>query len=120
MKIIIKRESTVSNNMLVEFSEAGKIRPYSSGTFAGVAEACRQITLLENNVEVVYDICTLVTHGACRASLSGTAPQNGGTAFISGSSVSSAGTVNIGLIIAKPFPYRGDYEDGDLVDLVLT
>lgn len=120
MKITIKRTNTVTNNMLVEFSEAGKVQPYSSGTFAGVAEDCRQITVTEDEVEVTYDICTLVTHGSCIAQLSGTAAQNGGDAFASGSSVASTGSVNIGLIVAKPFPESGDYVDGDLVNLVIT
>lgn len=120
MKITIKRTNTVTNNMLVEFSEAGKVQPYSSGTFAGVVENCRQITVLENEVEVTYDICTLVTFGSCIAQLSGTAAQNGGDAFASGSSVASTGSVNIGLIVAKPFPESGDYVDGDLVNVVLT
>ena len=119
MKITIQRTSNVTNYMLVEFSEAGKVQPYSSGTFAGVAEDCRQITMLENEVEVTYDICTLVTHGSCKAQLSGTAAQNGGDAFASGSSVSSTGSVNIGLIVAKPFPDSGDYVDCDLVNVVL-
>ena len=120
MKIKIQRTSNVSNHTLVEFSEAGKVQPYSSGTFAGVAEDCQQITVLENEVEVTYDICTLVTHGSCIAQLSGTAAQNGGDAFASGSSVSSTGSVNIGFIVAKPFPESGDYVDGDLVNVVLS
>ena len=52
MKITIQRTSNVTNYMLVEFSEAGKVQPYSSGTFAVVAEDCRQITMVENEVEV--------------------------------------------------------------------
>ena len=106
--------------MLVEFSESGKVQPLSSGTFAGVAEECRQITILENEVEVTYDICTLVTHGSCKARLSGTAPQNGSDAFANGSSVSSTGTTKIGLIVPKPFPDTGDYVDNDLINLVIT
>lgn len=120
MKINIKRTDTVTNNMLVEFSEAGKVQPYSTGTFAGVAENCRQITIIENEVEVTYDICTIVTHGACKAKLSGTAPQNGGEAFINGSSVSSTGSNKIGLIVPRPFPETGDYVNNDLVNVVLT
>lgn len=120
MKITIKRTNTVSDHMLVEFSEPGKVQPFSSGTFAGVVEDCRQITLLENEVEVVYDICTLVTHGACIARLSGTAAQNGADGFANGSSVSSTGSTKIGLIVPRPFPDSGDYTDGDLVNLVIT
>ena len=120
MKITIKRLNTVTNNMLVEFSSAGTVQPYSTGTFAGVVEDCRQITVLEDDVEVVYDICTLVTHGACRALLSGAAPQNGSDAFANGSSVSSTGSNSIGLIVPKPFPNTGDYVDGDLVNIVLV
>lgn len=120
MKINIKRTNTVLNNMLVEFSEAGKVQPYSTGTFAGVAENCRQITILENEIEVTYDICTLVTHGACKVELSGTAPQNGSAAFINGSSVSSSGLTQVGNIVPRPFPESGDYNDGDLVNVVLT
>ena len=106
--------------MLVEFSEAGKVQPYSMGTFAGIVSDCRQITVEEDEVEVIYDICTLVTRGSCIAQLSGTAAQNGGDAFANGSSVSSTGSVNIGFIVAKPFPDDGDYVDGDLVNVVLT
>jgi len=120
MKVNIKRTNTVLNNMLVEFSEAGKVQPFSTGTFAGVAENCRQITILENEIEVTYDICTLVTHGSCKALLSGTAPQNGSDAFINGSSVSSTGSTQIGIIVPRPFPESGDYVDGDLVNVVLT
>lgn len=120
MKIIIKRTSEVTNHTLVEFSSAGIVRPFSAGTFAGVAEDCRQITILENEVETVYDICTLVTHGACIARLSGTAPQNGSEAFINGSSVASTGANKIGLIAPRPFPDEGDYVNGDLVNLVLV
>jgi len=120
MKIIIKRTENVNDHMLVEFLEPGKVQPFSSGTFAGVVEECRQITVLENEVEVIYDICTLVTHGACIARLSGTAPQNGSEAYINGSAVSSTGTTKIGLIVARPFPDVGDYVDQDLVNLVIT
>lgn len=120
MKVTIKRLNTVTNNMLVEFSAAGTVQPYTSGTFAGVAEDCRQITILENEVETVYDICTLVTHGACIARLSGTAPQNGSEAFINGSSVASTGSNKIGLIVPRPFPDSGDYVDGDLVNVVIS
>ena len=120
MKVNIKRDSTVLNYMLVEFAEAGKVQPYSSGTFAGIVENCRQITILENDIEVTYDICTLITHGACIAQISGTAPQNGSNAYINGSSVSSAGSTQIGLIVPRPFPESGDYVDGDLVNVVLT
>jgi len=120
MKINIKRTNTVSNHMLVEFSEAGKVQPFSNGTFAGVVEKCRQITILENDIEVTYDICTLITHGACIAQLSGTAPQNGSSAYINGSFVSSAGSTQIGIIAPRPFPESGDYADGDLVNMVLT
>lgn len=120
MKITIKRTNTVTNNMLVEFSESGKVQPYSSGAFAGVASDCRQITLLEDEVETIYDICTLVTHGPCIARLSGTAPQNGSEAFINGSSVATTGSNKIGLIVPRPFPDSGDYQDGDLVNIVLV
>ena len=120
MKINIKRTENVNNYMLVEFAEPGKVQPYSSGTFAGVVEDCRQITVLENEVEVIYDICTLVTHGACIARLSGTTPQNGSEAFVNGSSVSSTGSNKVGLIVPRPFPETGDYVDGDLVNLVIT
>ena len=120
MKINIKRTNTVTNHSLVEFSEAGKVQPYSTGTFAGVAENCREITVLENEVEVTYQICTLVTHGSCIARLSGTAPQNGGDAFINGSAVSNTGTTKIGLIVPNPFPDSGDYSDNDLINLVIS
>jgi hypothetical protein len=120
VKVTIKRTSEVTNHTLVEFSSAGIVQPFSTGTFAGVVEDCRQITLLENDLEVVYDICTLVTHGDCIARLAGTAPQNGSEAFINGSSVASTGSSTIGLIVARPFPEEGDYVDGDLVNLVLT
>jgi hypothetical protein len=119
MKINIKRENTVTNNMLVEFSAAGIVQPYASGTFAGVVEDCRQITMLEEEEEVTYNICTLVVQGACKAYLSGTALQNGGDAFANGSSVSNTGTEKIGLIVPKPFPENGDYIDGELVNIVL-
>lgn len=119
MKINIKRTSTVSNHQLVQWAESGKVEPYSSGTFAGIVEDCRQITVLENDVEVTYDIATLVTQGAAIASLSGTAPQNGSDAFVNGSSVSSTGTTKIGLIVARPWPDSGDYVDGDLVNVVI-
>lgn len=120
MKINIKRTDTVTNHTLVEFAEAGKVQPLSSGTFAGVAENCRQLTVLEDGVEVIYDICTLITHGSCIAQLSGTAPQNGSDAFINGSSVSSTGSTQIGIIVARAFPESEDYVDGDLVNVVLT
>lgn len=120
MKVTIKRTSEVTNHTLVEFSEAGTVRPYSSGTFAGVVEGCNEITLLENDIEVTHHICTLITHGDCIARLAGAAPQNGSEAFINGSSVASTGSNKIGLIAPRPFPNEGDYADGDLVNLVLT
>jgi hypothetical protein len=120
MKITMERTSTVTNNMLVEFIEPGKVQPYSSGTFAGVVENCRQITILENEVEVTYDICILVTHGSCKVQLRGTADQNGGDAFINGSFISSTGSHKIGSIMPKPFPDTGDYADGDIVNIVLV
>lgn len=120
MKIIIKRTSEVTNYTLVEFSSAGVVQPYSSGVFAGVVEGCRQITVLENDIEVTHYICTLITHGSCIARLAGTAPQNGSEAFINGSSVASTGANKIGLIVPRPFPEEGDYVDGDLVNVVLA
>lgn len=120
MKLTIKRTSEVKDFMLVEFAESGKVQPFSSGTFAGVVEDCRSITVLENEVEVTYEICTLVTHGDCIARLNGAAPQNGGDAFINGSSVASTGANKIGLICPRPFPDSGDYTSGDLVNLVLV
>jgi len=120
MRINIKRAAGVTDNMLVQFAGAGLVEPYAGGTFAGIATDCREITVLENEVEVTYQICTLTTHGSAIASLSGTAPQNGGAAYISGSSVASTGTNQIGLIVPRPFPDNGDYIDGELVNVVLT
>ena len=120
MRINIKRTDTVTNNMLVQFSSAGLVEPQAGGPFAGIATECREITVLENEVEVTYQICTLTTHGSAIASLSGNAPQNGGAAFINGSSVASTGANQIGLIVPRPFPDDGDYVDGELVNVVLT
>lgn len=120
MKITIKRTASVTDNMLVQFSNAGIVEPQNGGTFAGVASDCREITVLENEVEVTYQICTLTTHASCVVRLTGTAPQNGGDAFINGSSVASTGANKIGFIVPKPFPDSGDYADGDLVNVVLT
>jgi hypothetical protein len=119
MKLQIKRTSTVENYMLVQFAENGLVEPYSTGTFAGIASECRSLTIIENEQEIIYEICTLTTHGDTRAKLSGTAPQNGGDAFINGSSISSVGSVKIGEIQPKPFPENGDYVDGDLVNVVI-
>ena len=119
MKINIKRLESVTNNQLVQFSSPGVVEEYSNGEFAGVTEDCRQITVLENDVEVIHNICTLVIHGPCIARLSGTASQNGCDAFISGNRVSQTGTNKIGVIIPKPFPENGDYQDNDLVNIVL-
>jgi len=119
MKITKERTSAVSNHDLVQWGQSGKVEPYVSGTFAGIVENCREITVLENEVETTYNICTLVTQGAAIASLSGTAPQNGSSAYINGSSVSSTGTTKIGLIVAKAWPNSGDYADGDLVNVVI-
>jgi len=120
MRITIKRTNEVQDSMLVQFASAGTVEPQSGGTFAGVASDCREITVLENEVEVTYQICTLTTHASCVVRLAGTASQNGGDAFINGSSVASTGANKIGFIVPKPFPDSGDYADGDLVNVVLT
>lgn len=121
MKINIKRTESVTNYMLVEFSENGVVSPFSSGTVAGVVSDCRELTMIdENGAEITHHICTLTTHGPAIARLSGTAPQNGGDAYINGSSVASTGVTVIGHIVPKPFPESGDFVDGDLVNIVLT
>ena len=119
MKINIKRTENVTNNMLVEFSSPGVVTQYNGGTFAGIASDCREITILENEQEVVNLICTLTTDSSAIATLSGTAPQNGGDAHISGSNVAITGSFKVGTIQPKPFPESGDYADGDLVNVVL-
>ena len=123
MKITIQRTEQVTNNMLVEFSSAGTVQPYSTGDFAGVAEECREITMteqLDSENSSAYKICTLVIKDSCIARLSGTASQNGSDAFVNGSSVYSTGSNKIGLIVPKPFPNPGDYVDWDLVNIVLV
>lgn len=119
MKINIKRTADVADYMLVQFEGAGLVAPMSDGTFAGIVADCREIIVSEGGVEIIDQICTLITHGSALAKLGGTSSQNGGTAYVNGTLVSSSGVLKIGLIAPRSYPADGDYADGDLVSVVL-
>ena len=120
MKINIKRQSSVANYDCVQWSSAGLVERYTSGDFAGIVTDCRDITIDVDGTDTTYEICTLITAGQAQARVSGTAPQNGSTAYLSGERVASSGSSSIGLIVARPFPESGDYVDGDLVNVVIS
>ncbi len=120
MKINIKRTSSVADYDCVQWSSAGVVERYTSGTFAGIVTDCRDITIDVDGTDTTYDICTLITAGQAQARISGTAPQNGSTAYLSGERVASSGSTSIGLIVARSFPENGDYADNDLVNIVIS
>ncbi len=120
MKINIKRASSVSDFDCVQWSSAGVVERYTSGTFAGIVTDCRDITIDVDGTDTTYDICTLITAGQAQARVAGTALQNGSTAYLSGERVASSGLTEIGLIVARSFPESGDYADNDLVNVVIS
>ena len=120
MKINIKRASSVNDYDCVQWSSAGLVERYTSGTFAGIVTDCRDITIDVDGTDTTYEICTLITAGQAQARVSSTAPQNGSTAYLSGERVASSGSSSIGLIVARSFPDSGDYVDNDIVNVVIS
>lgn len=122
MKLRRLCSGTIQDHQIVKFDSQNLVVPYdNSGDVAGIVQGCEMLTEVdENNNETTNHVAYLAVSQTATCILSGTASQNGCVAYANNDKVSSTGTVEIGKILPKEYPRTGDYQDGDIVVVLLN
>ena len=122
MKVTLHRTNAVSDGALVQISNTNVAEPFSGGVLGGVATNCRTVEMQdtpESPVETVV-VCEVVIDGACQATLSGSAPAEGGYLYADGARVSlTVSGERIGRLLPRGWSDLTPYSDGELVTCLI-